>query len=243
MSIQFITQLNNKDICAGRAECTGTGQNIDTALYGITSNTIRVTGGTGISITENPFTIGSTVPTGQTGPQGFCGPKGFCGPSGSVGGRGDTGMKGFCGPSGVRGSIGDTGLRGSCGPSGMLWNPMAVGAQDFDAYNSALSIGSRYQTIKTVPAINYGCAIVVFVSYADSSYTSAFSVQYKWASTDSTDVTEFVLQYRYNVYEHTFPLLQQKGKAYTLSVMGVAGDDYGALCVRYNRCIMQCTDR
>lgn len=223
--VQFITQLNNKDICADRAECTETGQNIDTALSGITSNTLRVTGGTGISITENPFTISSTVPTGSTGPQGFCGPKGFCGPSGSVGARGDTGPKGYC------------------GPQGLVWNPMSIGVPAFDAYNSALSIGSRYQEIKTVPAISYASAVVVFVSYANSSYTSAFSVQYKWASTDSTDVTEFILQYNYNKYEHTFPLLQQKGKEYKLSVMGVAGDDYGALSVKYNRCIIQYTDR
>jgi hypothetical protein len=95
---------------------------------------LGITGGTGITVTDDgskTITVsanGPEGPTGPTGATGVTGPSGPSGPAGPTGASGPTGPIGVSGPSGPIGATGPTGVTGASGPIGVTGPSGPVGA-------------------------------------------------------------------------------------------------------------------
>ena len=121
---------------------------------------LGITGGTGITVTDDgaqTITVAATVPQGPTGPTGETGATGVTGMTGATGATGwtgatgatGTGTTGDAGPTGPNGTTGDTGPTG-LGYSGLTSNSTATigtGPQAFttnlSADATAFAIGQR----------------------------------------------------------------------------------------------------
>ena len=215
--IPFITELNNIPICASRAECTQTGQNIDDALDGIVTNVNPLVAGNNVTLTQNSYgtlisAYGSTGPsgprgatglTGATGPTGACGPLGFCGPSGA------TGNRGFCGPLGY------------CGPSGAV-GPKGVSSTETFACN--LVNASTYSftpnsTLKDIDTWNRVSGIVQYQFHTASSTSFVISVEEYINNT-----RQFGMYYQINSgRDQLFYMAIQAGTTYSVKCKLISG--------------------